>query len=171
MTTLYEIQTQYRELMSEMEAILADPNPETLESDMDHLNRLMGINAQDFQAKGDAYAAVVREKEARAESLRDEADRMVQLAKREEATAEYLKGRLFAAMQEQGIASADLPHFRLSLRKSQAVDVTDKDALPQGYLRIKTVTEPDKTALKVALKQGQAIPGAVLVDRQSLQIK
>ena len=171
MTTLYEIQTQYRELMSEMEAILADPNPETLDDDMANLNNLMGINAQELQEKGDAYAAVIREKESRADALRAEAQRMVQLAKQAESVAEYLKGRLFAAMQEQGIASADLPRFRLSLRKSQAVDVTDKDALPQGYLRIKTVTEPDKTALKVALKQGQAIPGAVLVERQSLQIK
>lgn len=171
MTTLYEIQTQYRALMAEMESILADPNPETLESDMAHLNELMGINAQEFQAKGDAYAAVIREKEARAESLREEANRMMALAKQADSTAEYLKSRLFAAMQEQGIASADLPHFRLSLRNSQAVEVLDKDALPSGYLRIKTVSEPDKTALKVALKQGQAIPGAVLVDRQSLQIK
>lgn len=171
MSTLYEIQTQYRELMAEMEQILADPNPDTLDADMAHLNELMAINAQEFQAKGDAYVAVIREKEARAEALREEAHRMTELAKREEATAEYLKGRLFAAMQEQGINSADLPHFRLSLRKSQAVEVLDRDALPPGYVRVKTVSEPDKTALKVALKQGQAIPGAVLVDRQSLQIK
>lgn len=171
MSTLYEIQTQYRELMNQMEAILSDPNPETLESDMAHLNELMGINAQEFQAKGDAYAAVIREKEARAEALREEAHRMADLAKREEATVEYLKERLFAAMQEQGLNSADLPHFRLSLRKSQAVDVTDKDLIPQDYLRVKTVIEPDKNAIKTALKQGQDVPGAALIDRQSLQIK
>lgn len=171
MTTLYEIQTQYRELMSEMEAILADPNPETLDDDMANLNNLMGINAQELQEKGDAYAAVIREKESRADALRAEAQRMVQLAKQAESVAEYLKGRLFAAMQEQGLNSVDVAHFRLSLRKSQAVEVSDQDAIPQEYLRTKTVIEPDKIAIKAALKQGQVIPGAALADRQSLQIK
>lgn len=171
MSTLYEIQTQYRDLMAEMEALLSDPNPETLDQDMARLNELMGINAQDFQSKGDAYASVVREKESRADALRAEAQRMVQLAKQAESVAEYLKGRLFAAMQEQGLNSVDVAHFRLSLRKSQAVEVSDQDAIPQDYMRTKTVIEPDKIAIKAALKQGHVVPGTALIDRQSLQIK
>jgi hypothetical protein len=173
MSNLYQIQTEYRDLMAEMEGILADPNPDTLDADMDYLNKKMAINAAEFQCKAEAYAAVIREKEARAEALREEAHRMAQLAKQEDSISEYLKTRLANAMTEQGIEKAALPRFSLSFRKSQAVEIRDQSVLPEEYLRIKPAPapEPDKTALKKALSQGQIIPGAALVTRQNLQIK
>lgn len=171
MSTLYEIQTQYRDLINLMESILSDPNPETLDADMANLNNLMAINAEEFQAKADAYAAVIREQEAHAEALQEEASRMVALAKQKKSRAEYLTQRIAFAMQEQGISKADTAHFRMSFRNSQAVEVSDQDAIPQDYMRTKTVIEPDKIAIKAALKQGHVIPGTALIDRQSLQIK
>ena len=57
----------------------------------------------------------------------------------------------------------------VSYRKSTAVEITDLDALPFAY----TVTEikPDKERIAAALKNGETVPGAELVERNNIQIK
>lgn len=52
-----------------------------------------------------------------------------------------------------------------------SVKVTDKDMLPDQYIRMKVSREPDKEHIKQALKDGLVIPGAELVTNYSLQIK
>lgn len=58
----------------------------------------------------------------------------------------------------------------ISFRPSQSVEVDDVFKLPEEYLRYKD-PEPDKTALKKALKDGTPIPGAHLVNKMNIQIK
>jgi hypothetical protein len=42
--------------------------------------------------------------------------------------------------------------------------------LPEEFVRVKTVHSADKTAIAAALKQGQQIEGATLVERRSWKI-
>ena len=57
-----------------------------------------------------------------------------------------------------------------SFRKSQKVEITDLDKIPDDYLRYKT-PEPDKTAIKAAIKDGISVEGAELIDSISMSIK
>jgi hypothetical protein len=57
----------------------------------------------------------------------------------------------------------------VSYRKSKAVAITDYNALPLEYLKVKT--EPDKTAIKEAIKGGATVEGAMLVENTSVIIK
>ena len=57
----------------------------------------------------------------------------------------------------------------VSYRKSKAVTITDYNALPLEYLKVKT--EPDKTAIKEAIKGGATVEGAMLVENTSVIIK
>lgn len=59
----------------------------------------------------------------------------------------------------------------VSYRKTQAVNIVDESLLPNEYLRFKTTSAPDKTAIKDAIKAGKDVPGATLEDRQSMTIK
>ena len=59
----------------------------------------------------------------------------------------------------------------VSYRKSETVEFTDQDLVPDEYWRVKTTREPDKTALKTALKAGESIPGAYLEQHQNMSIK
>lgn len=72
---------------------------------------------------------------------------------------------------ERGLAGQkmDTPMVAVSYRKSTAVEITDLDALPFAY----TVTEikPDKERITAALKNGETVPGAELVERNNIQIK
>lgn len=78
--------------------------------------------------------------------------------------ANYLNGAKF-----------ETPKVKVSFRKSESVDVTDISKImnlddADSYLRYKE-PEPDKTAIKQAIKSGTNIPGCSLVQKQSISIK
>lgn len=56
-------------------------------------------------------------------------------------------------------------------RKSETVEFTDQTLIPEEYWREKVTREPDKAALKTALKAGEEIPGAYLEPHMNIQIK
>lgn len=58
----------------------------------------------------------------------------------------------------------------VSWRKSEAVEVTDVRKLSSYYLRYKE-PEPNRTLLKADLKAGVKLEGAVLTEKNNIQIK
>lgn len=65
----------------------------------------------------------------------------------------------------------DLPHSKISYRKSDSVDVFNFDELPEEYIKTKIEKNPDKIAIKNAIKDGKSINGAKLVTNYNIQIK
>ncbi len=57
----------------------------------------------------------------------------------------------------------------LSVRTSDAVDITDVSIVPEEYIKVSVTRTPDKTAIKKALKSGVDVPGADLEFRSNLQ--
>lgn len=168
-TSLYVIENQYAELFDRLiiaaDGLMNDEERAQLEADL-------LINEQEFTEKADAYAAVIRQKEARAEFLKSEAKRLQEAAKAELAQAEYLQTKISEAMRNRGLDKAETAHYRLSFRRSEAVELSvPADQLPGLYQRTELVYSADKAAIKTALKLGTQIPGAVLSVRQNLQIK
>lgn len=84
---------------------------------------------------------------------------------------EALKWLMTKAMDSLQYTEVKSPEVTLRFRKSSSVEITDSEALPEQFLRTKTVVEPDKTAIKNALKAGEKIQGAQLVESRNLQIK
>lgn len=70
-----------------------------------------------------------------------------------------------------GGEKVNTPRLSVNYRKTQSVDVYDEEALPPEYKRTKTITEPDKLTIKDAIRHGMNIPGAQLVEKQSMMIK
>lgn len=78
--------------------------------------------------------------------------------------SEYLNGNKFSTSK-----------VAISFRKSESVDVTDINKImimddADSYLKYKD-PDPDKTAIKQAIKSGINIPGCSLVEKQNIQIK
>lgn len=65
----------------------------------------------------------------------------------------------------------DLPHSKIGYRKSDSVEVTDIDKLPEEYIKTKIEKNPDKVAIKNAIKDGKEITGAKIVTNYNIQIK
>jgi len=85
-----------------------------------------------------------------------------------ERKAEFLKRLLLDNMDGQKFSTVKCA---VSFRKSEAVQVDDVNHIPAEMLRIKTTYEPDKTAIKAAIKSGREINGCRLVENTSIQIK
>lgn len=58
----------------------------------------------------------------------------------------------------------------ISFRKSEAVNILDISQIPEQYLKVAEPTV-DKTGIKNALKAGEFITGAELIENQNIQIR
>lgn len=58
---------------------------------------------------------------------------------------------------------------KISYRKSEKVEVSNLDSIPEEFLKV--TVEPKKSDIKQALKNGEAIEGATLVQTTSMTIK
>lgn len=63
------------------------------------------------------------------------------------------------------------PKVVLGYRKSTTVEVPDLEKLDKNFIKIKTETSADKTAIKEAIKNGKEVKGAFLKDNINLSIK
>ena len=112
-------------------------------------------------------ACYIKNLKADAEAIRTEEKKLAERRKTCENRAEWLKKYLANNLQGEKFKS---PRVAVSWRRSQAVVVEDIWKLPKDYLRYKD-PEPDKTAIKDAIKKGFDVEGAELVDNLSMVIK
>lgn len=61
--------------------------------------------------------------------------------------------------------------WKLSIRKSQSVEIIAPDILPDKFVQRKITEAPIKNEIKKALKNGQIVPGAVLKEKENLNIR
>lgn len=102
-------------------------------------------------AEADAIAAEIRKLQARKASA--------------ERKAESLKSYLQMALEGSKFKTS---RVSISYRKSSGVVIDDMDAIDRKFIRVKE--EPDKTAIKDALKAGE-VAGAHLEERNSIIIQ
>lgn len=114
-----------------------------------------------YQAESSAMA------EAIAGRIRDMVERKGRFIRREE-TARRVIGDL---LRQANVRKVELPECTLSLGHTPpSVRIVDETKLPDAFVRIKR--EPDKAAIKEALKKGEAVEGAELSNGgESLTIR
>lgn len=123
-----------------------------------------------FEDKLEAYGISIKNLLSEAGQLDAERKVLQERSDTAKKKAESLKARVSEAMQAAGKDKYRTARVELSFRKSEAVEIDGRTKLDEKYLRYKK-PEPDKTAIKQALKTGIEIPGAALVTKRNLQIK
>ena len=87
------------------------------------------------------------------------------------AKAERLRNYLFHGMKLAGVTKMQFPHFVISVKQCpESVQIAPERRSPKQYLR-HPEPEPNKVALKDALKHGAVIPGCSLERNEKLEIK
>ncbi len=127
-----------------------------------------------FEAKAQSVAAYCLNLAAQGDMLEAHIKAMQAKLKTCRAREGRLKDYLAANMKAAGIRSiqADDGCFAAKFAKNPPrVDIWDEAQIPQDYLRTKTTTEPDKTAIKAAIQAGREVPGAKLEQSESLRLK
>ena len=145
------------------EAILNCVDPETGEADVEKLDELIMMRDE----KLENLALWVKDLKAEAEAIKAEEKALAKRRKKKERRAESIKAYLKKELDGKRFETS---RAVCSFKKSQKVEITDLDKIPDDYLRYSTPTA-DKTAIKAAIKDGISIEGAELVDSVSMTIK
>ena len=129
-------------------------------------------NKQALAAKADATCWVIEHLRGQAAYRQQQAKRLTELSRSDASRADSLEESLVLVLTRLQPTSTrfSFPNHELTSRKSQAVEIADEDALPSEWLTLKTTSQPDKAAIKEALKAGRLIPGAQLISRRSWRI-
>ena len=154
--TLYEIDKRIIDLIDDETGEIIDSNLNTFdELMMERNNKIENValwiknlraDAEAYKAEAQAFVDRKKAAERKIESL----TRLLEIT---------LRGRKFKTERVQ-----------IGYRKSDSVQIDKNAKLPDEYLRIRE-PEPDKAALKKALKDGVEIEGAWLEEKLNMQVK
>ena len=108
---------------------------------------------------------------ADAGEINDYIKRLTARAKAKKNAAESIKNWLVERFKSEAVKTFETKRIRatLSVRTASKTVITDEMLIPPQYLRTKI--EPDTAAIKEAIKAGETVPGAMLVDSVSLTVK
>lgn len=164
MSSLYEIR---QDLLTVIEGgyVFDEETGEVFWSS-DDLDRL----AETYDAKVEACGCYIKNLQAEAEMLKAEEQALAKRRKAIESKEKWMRDYLLANLQEFGEAGFSAK-AKVSTRKSEAVQVLDVSQIPDEYMRVKTTATPDKAAIKKALKNGESVPGAAIVQNVNLVLK
>lgn len=129
------------------------------------------INQEQLQSKGLNYAKVIANYQSESDAIDAEIKRLKAMKESRDKKVTWLTESLKKAMLVSGIEKIDSPLFKISLRRSEAVEVDVVEALPSAYQNVKNVVTADKMAIKEAIKKGETIFGARIIENFNLQIK
>ena len=158
---LYEITREAQEL-----AFLLESDELTPE-----LEAALLINQDQLQAKAGNYAKVIANIQSDSDSIDAEIKRLKAMKDTKDRSISRLKEVLRDAMLVSGIDKIESSLFKLSLRRSEAVEVDVVEALPNAFQNVKNVVTADKVAIKEAIKRGENVMGARIIENFNLQIK
>ena len=162
--TLYEISDDLMRLL-EM-AKDPDVDPEVLQ---DTIEAVEGS----FEQKAEGCAIVVAHITAHRDMLKKERDRIEKWIRSDEASIDRILGTIKASMQLTGKIKFKTERFAFGLQKnppSVVIDEPDVYKIPDEYLKYRE-PEPDKEAIKAAIKEGKDIEFAHLVQTTRLAIR
>lgn len=159
--TLYNITQEQAYLNSLLEESGGELTPEIEEA--------LAINEANFLIKGEAYVESVAKYKALEEAAKARKQYFDEVAKTAAKIQQRLKDRLLCALEDFGMAKAEMGLHTISTRKSQVCEIYDAELVPDRFTIIEK--KVSKTAVKDALKAGEDVPGAVLINSKTLQIK
>jgi hypothetical protein len=164
--SIYEISKNAQEIIWALEETEGELNPD--------IESALRINQNELQDKAINYSYAIKTVSNDVDAISEEIKRLQALKKAKENVVQKLKDTVVNAMQIYGIEKVETPTLKLSIRRSEAVIIDDifTKVNPEGYYMTEKITyTPDKTMIKEAIKRGQNIEGARIIETYNLQIK
>jgi hypothetical protein len=167
MNTLWEITQEFLTLASIIEEAGGEATQEVMEE--------LAISRENFAHKAEGYTRLILKWESEIDAAAAEIKRIQAIKKTKENSVARLKETLLHALQvfgqedKTGMKRYETALFKLSTRKSQAVEIVDETELPDAFWVVKK--EVSKSAIAASLKDGGEVPGAFLKENYSVQIK
>lgn len=162
---LYEIAKEYQAFL---DAVEAGDIPE--EAIGDTLDGIVG----EFDQKADNIACAIKGYMAEAEAIKKEEGALRERRDSKMRKVDQMKHYLSEQMQKMGKKKLETERNLLSFRKSTALIIENEEDFKQRHgdlCKREVVVSIPKKEITDRLKAGEEISGAVLQERQNLQIK
>ncbi|MEA0564557.1 siphovirus Gp157 family protein [Lysinibacillus irui] len=157
MASLYQLNNAYAQLQ------------QMIEDGQEGLEDTLASITDAVEEKLEAYAMVIKNIESDVEGIKSEEKRLAERRKIMENGINRMKQAIAETLQGSGQDKVKTEKFTFSFRKSSKVEVSDIDSLPQQYVKVERTIS--RSELAKALKAGEQIEGAQLVENQSLSIR
>lgn len=161
--SIYQIQNEFQLIIAEVINNEGEITPE--------LETALTINKEQLQSKAIDYSYVIKQLDSDCEQIDAELKRLQQLKKVRTNLAERLKDTISNAMNLYEVEKIETPLIKLSFRNSESVEITNESQLDACFIVTKTVSTPDKKAIKDAIKSGVFVEGATISYNKNLQIR
>ena len=161
---LYEINS---EIEKAIDSMMANVDPETGEvrkEDLDKLGELQLARGEKLENIG----CYIKNLKAESKAIKDEADA---LTKRKKALDNQIKGLESYVSLMLGGQPFESAKVKFSFRESEQVIIDDDKKLARSWFRKKISFEPNKEAIKDAIKAGKKVRFAHIEKKSNLQIK
>ncbi len=123
----------------------------------------------EFEVKAEGLACYIKGLVADAEAIKAEKMALAARQRVAEKKAERLKTYLANCMDTAGKTKLSTPRCTISFRKSERVEVSDVNLLPEQFQEV--ILEANKSKIKSALKNGEDITGARLVSSRNILVR
>lgn len=160
---IYQIQNEFQLIIAEVINNEGEITPE--------IETALTINKEQLQSKAVDYSYVIKQLDSDCEQIDAELKRLQQLKKVRTNLAERLKDTISNAMNLYEVEKIETPLIKLSFRNSESVEITNEKQLDACFIVTKTITSPDKKAIKDAIKNGAFVEGATISYNKNLQIR
>lgn len=123
--------------------------------------------AMERDKKIENVACWIKNLDAEAQAIKAERDNLAKRQKSAESKSESLQKWLTFVLNGENFKTGKCA---VGFRKSTTVEI-DESLIDKKYMVEKVTYVPDKAAIKKALKSGEEVSGAKLVEKQNVQIK
>lgn len=164
MSNLYQLSTEYMTLFNAV-CNSADEEGEIDTALIEQLNTIQ----ESFEKKAVNTAYVYCMLEGEIEQTDKLLKRLTERSKRLKTAKERVKEYLSVSMQNAGYEEIKGDYANITFRTSEETVIDDEDMLEEEFIRVKV--EPNKTAIKNAIKKGIEVRGAHIEKKKNINIK
>ena len=159
---------ELNEMMYNLQQLILDG------ADEEELKGYMDTISLERDVKLEGYAMVIKNLESDNAGIKAEEERLAKRRKYSENAIARMKERMAETLETvepdaKGVKRLKTEKFTFSFRKSTSVQIENDAVIPPQFIKVeKTISRSD---LAKALKAGEQIEGAQLVENQSLSIR
>lgn len=161
--SLYQIRQDHYELMKMVE----DAEGEITEE----VDAALTLTKDNLKAKSISYGFVIKSYDDKTDLIDKEIKRLQDLKQKSTKKSELFKQKISEGLQQFGIQKVETPTLKLSLRKSESIEIVDEEKIPKDFIEEKVSYVISKTKIKDSIRDGILVPGAELKTNYNLQIK